>query len=174
MSKTWIVDFLGCVFGAILFVILINSATEMLFFSDRDPAQAPMAQKAAEGLAATAEIEPEQETTPEPASVAAIVGAADAGAKVFKKCKSCHSFEVGAKHKIGPNLFGVVGRVAGTAEGYKFSQDMKNSGLTWDEETLGKFLLSPKGLIKKTKMSFAGLKKESQRADLIAYLKSLE
>ncbi len=98
-------------------------------------------------------------------------GDAAAGEKVFKKCKVCHSFDPGKK-KIGPHLMGVVGRKAGSVEGYKYSKAMAAAEITWNEENLDKFLTKPKAFLKKTKMSFAGLKKEDQRADLIAYLKA--
>jgi cytochrome c len=106
-------------------------------------------------------------------ATAMAAGDAAKGAKVFKKCKACHSIKAGKK-KVGPSMFGVVGRKAGTAKGYRFSKAMKSSGLTWDEATLDKFLKKPKELIKKTKMGFGGLKKDSQRADVIAYMKTLK
>ncbi len=98
-------------------------------------------------------------------------GDAAAGEKLFKKCKVCHSFDPGKK-KIGPHLMGVVGRKSGSVEGYKYSKAMAAADITWDEANLDKFLTKPKAFLKKTKMSFGGLKKESQRADLIAYLKA--
>jgi len=100
-------------------------------------------------------------------------GDAAAGQKVFNKCKACHSPEAG-KNKIGPSLHGVVGRNAGAAEGYKYSSAMAESGLVWDEATLDKFLTKPKDLVNGTKMTFAGLKKEDERANVIAYLKTLQ
>ena len=106
-------------------------------------------------------------------TVAAIpVANADDGEKVFKKCKACHTVEAGGKNKVGPNLNGVVGRAAGSMDGFKYSSDMKESGITWDETTLDKFLAKPKDVVKKTKMAFAGLKKEEDRAAVIAYLKA--
>ncbi len=98
-------------------------------------------------------------------------GDAEAGKKVFKKCKSCHTFDPGKK-KIGPHLKGVVGRKAGSVEGYKYSKAMAGADITWDEANLDKFLTKPKAFVKKTKMTFRGLSKESQRADVIAYLKA--
>jgi len=106
-------------------------------------------------------------------ATAMAAGDAAKGAEVFKKCKACHSIKAGKK-KVGPSMFGVVGRKAGTAKDYRFSKAMKSSGLTWDEATLDKFLKKPKKLIKKTKMGFGGLKKDSQRADVIAYMKTLK
>ncbi len=96
-------------------------------------------------------------------------GDAEEGKKVFKKCKVCHSFDPGKK-KIGPHLKGVIGRKSGAVEGFKYSKAMAAADITWDEANLDEFLTKPKAFIKKTKMSFAGLKKEEQRADLIAYL----
>jgi cytochrome c len=98
-------------------------------------------------------------------------GDAAKGEKVFKKCKTCHTFDPGKK-KIGPHLKGVVGRKAGSVEGYKYSKAMAGADITWDEANLDKYLTKPKAFIKGTKMSFAGLKKEAQRADVIAYLKA--
>jgi len=101
------------------------------------------------------------------------VGAADLkkGKKVFNKCKACHTLKAGEKNKVGPNLHGVLGREAGKVEGFKYSKAMLKSGITWDEATLDKYLAKPKKLVPKTKMRFAGLKKKSQRDNLIAYLK---
>ena len=97
-------------------------------------------------------------------------GDAAAGEKVYKKCKTCHSLEAG-KNKLGPNLAGIFGRQAGSVEGFKYSAAMASSGIVWDEATLDAFLAKPKDVVPKTKMAFAGLKKEVQRQDLIAYLK---
>ncbi len=106
------------------------------------------------------------------ATLALAAGDAASGKKVFKKCKQCHTLEVG-KTKIGPSLAGVVGRRPGTVEGFKYSQamiDFGAAGNVWDEATLDVYLTKPRNLVKKTKMAFPGLKKESDRADLIAYL----
>ena len=93
------------------------------------------------------------------------------GKKVFKKCAACHSLQEG-KNKIGPSLYNLLGRKAGSVEGYKYSKAMKNSGVVWDEESLDKFLTKPRKFIPKTKMSFRGIKKKSLRDDIISYLKN--
>ena len=102
-------------------------------------------------------------------------GDAKAGKKVFRKCAACHTVKAG-KHRVGPSLAGVVGMTPGTMEGYKkYSKAMKKFGAdgnVWDEATLDKFLTKPKKLIKKSKMAFAGLKKEKDRQNVIAYIKS--
>ena len=100
----------------------------------------------------------------------ASAGDAVKGAKVFNKCKSCHTIDDGGAKKIGPNLHGVFGRTAGSVEGFKYSKGMTGSGIVWSEETLAKFLANPRAYVKGTKMTFAGIKKESQLEDLIAYL----
>lgn len=99
----------------------------------------------------------------------AVAQDAEKGAKVFRKCKACHKMEEG-KNAVGPSLYNIVGREAGSVEGFKYSSAMLESGLTWDEETLASFLKKPKDLVKGTKMAFAGLRKDDQIADVIAYL----
>jgi len=98
-------------------------------------------------------------------------GDAKAGEKVFRKCKSCHYVDQ-EKNKTGPHLVNIIGRAAGSVDGFKYSKAMKDSGLTWDEATLAEFLKKPKAYLKGTKMAFAGLKKDQEIDDLIAYLKT--
>ena len=100
-------------------------------------------------------------------------GGAAAGEKVFNRCKACHEVETD-RHKIGPSLAGVMGKTAGTHEGYRYSNAMVEagqSGLVWDDEALAEYLKNPRQTVKGTKMAFAGLKKEQELADVIAYLK---
>jgi cytochrome c len=96
------------------------------------------------------------------------------GAKLFKpKCGLCHSTEAG-QNKVGPSLAGVVGRKAGTIATYSYSDAMRNSGLTWDSATLDTYLAGPRAKVPGTKMTFVGLPKESDRADIISYLSTLK
>jgi cytochrome c len=97
---------------------------------------------------------------------------AEAGKKVFNKCAPCHSIGPGAKNKVAPELNGILGRKAGTAEGFKYSTALKDSGITWDDAKLHEWLSSPKKLVPGTKMLFPGVKDELDRDDLIAYLES--
>ena len=98
---------------------------------------------------------------------------AAAGEKVFNQCKACHTADQD-KNKIGPSLNGVIGRTAGTHPGYNYSKAMVaagESGVKWDEPTLTTYLHDPKAMVKGTKMAFAGLKKDEDIANVIAYLK---
>ena len=105
---------------------------------------------------------------------AGTAGAADAikGKKVYNKCKACHALKAG-KNKVGPSLHGIMGRKAASVPKFKYSKAMKNSGLTWDEATLRKYLKKPRAFLKGTRMSFAGIKKEKDMDNLIAYLKQV-
>ena len=98
---------------------------------------------------------------------------AAAGKEVFKKCAVCHATQAG-QNKVGPSLAGVVGRKAGSVPNYSYSAANKDSGLTWDEATLDKYLENPSGVVPNTKMVFPGLKTEKERQDVIAYLETLK
>jgi cytochrome c len=98
----------------------------------------------------------------------------EAGARVFKsQCSACHVVEAG-KNRIGPSLFGIVGRTSGQVAGFKYSNANKGAALTWDAATLDKYLTSPRTVVPGTIMTYAGLKNDAQRADLIAYLETLK
>ncbi len=94
-----------------------------------------------------------------------------AGANVFKRCAVCHMVGEDAQPRVGPVLNGLIGRKAGSYEGFKYTEANKNSGLVWDEATLANYLKNPRAAIPGTSMTFAGIRKDEEIADLIAYLK---
>lgn len=99
------------------------------------------------------------------------------GEKVFKKCKSCHAVGEGAKNKVGPPLNGIIGAEIASVEGFKYSKAFiakKAEGLVWSEAELDSYLTKPKKHTPGTKMSFSGLRKEADRVNVIAYLKSYQ
>ena len=109
-------------------------------------------------------------------SVSAIAqdGDAAAGKGVFKKCAACHFYNK-EKNKVGPHLVGIVGRKAGVVDKFKYSKSLKkmaDEGLVWDEANLDKYLEAPRKFIKRGKMAFAGLKKQADRKNIIAFLKA--
>jgi cytochrome c len=103
--------------------------------------------------------------------MAGAAGNAAAGETTFKTCRTCHRIGEGATNFVGPELNGVVGRKAGSVPGYHYSDANMNSGLTWDEATLTKFLRSPREVVPGTKMAFPGLQNDDDVANVIAYLK---
>ena len=157
-------------------------AAEMAPAAETAPAttaEAPAAEMApaAETAPATtaeapaAEMAPAAETAPA-AEAVAMAGDPEAGEKVFKKCAACHALEEG-KNKVGPSLFGVVGREVASTD-FKYSDPMHALGGVWTPERLAEYLTKPKDMVPGTKMSFAGLRKEEDRANIIAYLATIK
>ena len=98
---------------------------------------------------------------------------AENGQKAFRQiCSICHE-AVAGRNRVGPSLFGVVGRKAGTVADFHYSDEMKNSGLTWDAATLDRFIAAPRAVVPGTRMAYAGLMDDVKRQDLIAYLATL-
>jgi cytochrome c len=108
------------------------------------------------------------------AGAALAAGDAAAGKAIFgKTCQNCHSVDVGV-NKVGPSLYGIIGRQAGVVQGFEYSDALKNSGKTWTVEELGLYLSNPRSTLHGVKMDFKGLQSDSDRADVIAYLQSLQ
>jgi cytochrome c len=104
----------------------------------------------------------------------ALAADAEAGARVFRtQCGACHVVEAG-KNRVGPSLHNIVGRPSGEVEGFRYSAANKNAKLTWTPEVLDKYLINPRAMVPGTTMAYVGLKNETQRADLIAYLETLK
>lgn len=99
---------------------------------------------------------------------------AAAGEKVFAVCKACHQVGDTAKNAVGPVLNGLIGRKAGSVEGYNYSEANKKSGITWSEEEFTKYIQDPKAVVPGTKMAFAGVKDPQKIKDLIAYLHTFD
>ena len=122
--------------------------------------------------ALTASTETKSDTSIEKVDIAALMAMADLahGEKVFKKCAACHSIVKGGKNNIGPALYNVVNRQVGVVSDYKYSKALTEYGKNWTFEELNGYLIRPAKWIKGTKMAFAGLKKEKDRASVILYL----
>ena len=114
---------------------------------------------------------PSDTATTDGTELASFDGDATAGEKAFAACRTCHVVVPG-QNRIGPSLHGIVGRTAGSIEGYKYTAANKNSGIIWTEEKLFQYLEKPQRVIPGTKMAYAGQRDVKTRADLIAYLKA--
>lgn len=94
-----------------------------------------------------------------------------AGEAVFTKCKICHTLNQGGRNMVGPNLHGLFGRKAGTVEGFNYSPALRESGIVWDEETLARYLRDPRGSLPGNRMTFPGIKDDTELVDLLAFLR---
>ena len=153
---------------AVILVLGINKVTDIIF---HNPAPQTSAYQVNVATVASNETQTSSESsqTEDIMALFASTSAAD-GEKVFKKCLSCHSIAKEGKNKIGPKLFGVLGRQAGSISDYKYSKAMASHGKIWSLDEMNSFLIKPKDWIKGTKMSFAGLKNAKDRAAVILYM----
>ena len=160
---------LGAVLATCLFVLALNIAAGAMFSPPR-PAkpgyEIAVVEHPAAGAAAPAAPE-------EPIGKLLASASPEKGETSAKKCQACHTFNKGEPNRVGPNLYGVVGRDRASIPGFNYSAAMKAKGGKWTIEELNAFLSGPKNYIPGTSMTFAGLPRGSERADVIAYLNSL-
>jgi cytochrome c len=151
-----------------LLVIGIGKVSNILFYVEKPkiPGYAVEVEQASAGSITTTEV------VEKVVDIAALMALGDvaSGEKIFKKCAACHSINKGGKHKIGPALYNVVGRKVGGVEDYKYSKALIAYEKEWTFEELNGFLIKPAKHIKGTKMAYAGLRKEADRASVIKYL----
>ena len=155
---------------AIILVLGINKITDAIFYVEK-PEKSAYQIAEVTTVASTASAEANSSNS-ESGNIMALFASTSAveGAKVFKKCAACHSIKEGGANKIGPALWNVLGRTAGSVPGYKYSKAMAAHNKNWSFEEMNGFLTKPKNWIKGTKMSFAGLKKAKDRAAVILYM----
>ena len=155
---------------AIILVLGINKVTDVIFYVEK-PGKSAYQVATVTTVASTTSAETGSASS-ESGNIMALFASTSVaeGAKVFKKCAACHSIADGGGNKIGPALWGVLGRPAGTIPDYKYSKAMAAHGKNWSFEEMNGFLIKPKDWIKGTKMSFVGLKKAKERAAVILYM----
>ena len=155
---------------AIILILVINKITDVIFYVEKPEKSAyQVASITTDASTTSVETSSSSSKSGDIMALFASTSAAE-GAKVFKKCAACHSITEGGSNKIGPALWGVLGRPAGTIPDYKYSKAMAAHGKNWSFEEMNGFLIKPKNWIKGTKMSFAGLKKAEDRAAVILYM----
>ena len=151
-----------------LLVIGIGKVSDMIFYVEKPekPGYAVEVEQVSSGSTSTKDV------VEKVVDIAALMALGDvaSGEKIFKKCAACHSINKGGKHKIGPALYNVVGRKVGAVEDYKYSKALIAYEKDWTFEELNGFLIKPAKHIKGTKMAYAGLRKEADRASVIKYL----
>ena len=157
----------AAVLATVLVVYSINKFTDILFLVDKPQQSAYKVEKVETLLASSTSGE-----TNVGVNELLAMGDIQHGEKVFKKCSACHMIAAGGKNMIGPNLWSVLGRETGAVPGYKYSKALAAYGKKWTFGEMNGFLIKPSAHIKGTKMAFAGLKKEKDRASVILFMNS--
>ena len=155
---------------ALILILGINKITNVIYYVEKPEKSAYQIDSVSEEVSAsTAEA---SSSDVDSGNIMALFAStsSEEGAKIFKKCAACHSVAQGGANKIGPALWGVLGRKAGSVSGYKYSKAMAAYGKSWTIEEMNGFLIKPKDWIKGTKMSFAGIKNAKERAAVILYM----
>ena len=155
---------------AVILVLGINKITDVIFYVEK-PEKSAYQVEGITTVASTTSAETSSVSS-DSGDIMALFASATAaeGAKVFKKCAACHSIAENGANKIGPALWGVLGRTSGSLPDYKYSKAMSAYGKNWSFEEMNGFLIKPKEWIKGTKMAFAGLKNAKERAAVILYM----
>ncbi len=163
---------IGAVLLTALIIIGIGKFTDILFHVEK-PKESAYKVEGLEVASTTASVQ-EAAKVVEAVDIKALLAMGDLahGEKVFKKCTACHMIAAGGKNMIGPNLWSVIGRQAGVVSDYKYSKAMIAHGKEWSFEEMNSYLIKPQAHIKGTKMAFAGLRKEKDRASVILYMNS--
>jgi cytochrome c len=161
----------GAVLGTLIFVLVVSFATEAIFEAPKPAKPGYIVEGVQEEAAASTSSAPVEEALPDFGTVLPAADAA-AGQKISQRCEQCHDLSKGGPNKIGPNLWGVVGRPRATHEGFSYSGAMSADHGPWTLDKLFRFLKSPAAVVPGTKMSFAGLRSPQDRINLLAWLRT--